>query len=38
MLIDEVDDPTESKNLVEDPKLAKVREEMTGLAKKLWVK
>jgi arylsulfatase A-like enzyme len=35
MLIDEVSDPTESKNLAEDPKFAKVRDELSGLAKKL---
>lgn len=38
MLIDEVSDPTESKNLAEDAKLAKVRQEMSALAKKLTAK
>ena len=34
MLIDEEADPNETKNLIDDPKLAKVREELAALAKK----
>ena len=34
MLIDEVADPHETKNLIDDPKLAAVREELAKLAKK----
>ncbi|HKB06472.1 MAG TPA: sulfatase [Gemmataceae bacterium] len=33
MLLDPAADPTESKNLADDPKYAKVKEEMAGLAK-----
>jgi arylsulfatase A-like enzyme len=35
MLLDPAADPTESRNLADDPKFAKVREELAGLAKKL---
>jgi arylsulfatase A-like enzyme len=38
MLFDEVADPMESRNLADDPKLAKVREELSALAKKLTAK
>jgi arylsulfatase A-like enzyme len=34
MLLDPAADPTESKNLANDPKYAKVKEEMAGLAKR----
>jgi arylsulfatase A-like enzyme len=34
MLIDEIADPHETKNLIDDPKLATVREELAALAKK----
>jgi arylsulfatase A-like enzyme len=34
MLIDEVADPHETKNLIDDPNLAKLREELSALAKK----
>jgi hypothetical protein len=34
MLFDEAADPSESKNLIDDPKYAKVREELSALARK----